>query len=263
MAAAQEGRRLRHLVRGDRPLPEFGDHRPHGRGHARRRRRYARVVASPRSRSCARRGAPSIAASVSFTLATLADRTRPRAPSGASRSSTTACACWRRGRATMSCSSAGAASRSRARYPEIAAAAWRCRSTHFVIDGEIVAETRGRPPELPAPAGAHGAEPPARRRGRDAACPVRAMFFDCLALEGHDLRKVPLADRKALLSRVIAAARSGPGLRARARARPRVLRRRLGRRARGHRGEEARLEPTPGSGRPTGSRSSAIATRSS
>src|SRR4029450_9800486 len=36
-----------------------------------------------------------------------------------------------------------------------------------------------------------------------AAVPVEAVFFDCLALEGHDLRCAPLAVRKGCLQRVL------------------------------------------------------------
>ncbi len=84
-------------------------------GHARRRAR-ARGVAR------ARRSARSIREKVPLMLATLAERAAVGSATGASRSSTTACACWRRATATT-CELFGRSGEDiTARYPEIAAA---------------------------------------------------------------------------------------------------------------------------------------------
>ena len=75
--------------------------------------------------------------------------------------------------------------------------------------------------------------------------PVRAVFFDCLALEGRDLRKLALRDRKECLARVAAAGGRRAGGRPRRGARGGVLRSRLRDGARGdHR--EARRQPLHG-----------------
>ncbi len=89
------------------------------------------------------------------------------------------------------------------RYPEIAAGLLALPVTRFVLDGEIVAEDEGGLPSFQRlQARMHLTKP----RDIDAAAiqvPVRGLFFDCLGLEGHDLRGLPLADRKELLARVV------------------------------------------------------------
>ena len=90
-----------------------------------------------------------------------------------------------------------------ARYPEIAAGLRALPVEHFVIDGEIVAEREDGRPSFQRLQARMGLNRPRDVEAAMQRVPVRAMFFDCLALEGHDLRKVPLADRKALLSRVV------------------------------------------------------------
>jgi bifunctional non-homologous end joining protein LigD len=89
------------------------------------------------------------------------------------------------------------------RYPEIAAALHGLQIERGVFDGEIVAyDAAGRP--------SFGRLQ--RRmlltRPRDVAVvmtrvPVRAVFFDCLALEGYDLRGLGLLERKECLARVL------------------------------------------------------------
>jgi bifunctional non-homologous end joining protein LigD len=87
-----------------------------------------------------------------------------------------------------------------ARYPEIAAALAALAVPHLVIDGEIVAyDESGRP------SFGRLQKRMLLNRPRDVAAamarvPVRAVFFDCLALEGHDLRRLPLLERKELLA---------------------------------------------------------------
>src|SRR5262249_26261176 len=90
-----------------------------------------------------------------------------------------------------------------ARYPEIAEALGALAVTNIVLDGEIVAyDDSGRP------SFGRLQKRMLLSRPRDIATvmarvPVRAVFFDCLALEGHDLRKLGLLERKACLARAL------------------------------------------------------------
>ena len=82
------------------------------------------------------------------------------------------------------------------RYPELRDALKRLPVDHFVIDGEIVAlDERGQPSFQKLQARMH------LTNAHDIACaavavPVEAVFFDCLALDGYDLRLLPLLERK-------------------------------------------------------------------
>jgi len=90
-----------------------------------------------------------------------------------------------------------------ARYPEIAAALRGLAVEQCVLDGEIVAyDASGRP------SFGRLQKRMLLSRPRDIAAamarvPVRAVFFDCLALEGHDLRKLGLLERKECLARIL------------------------------------------------------------
>jgi bifunctional non-homologous end joining protein LigD len=89
------------------------------------------------------------------------------------------------------------------RYPEVVAALRALVFDRFLIDGEIVAlDARGVPSfqQLQARMGLTRPDDVVRAM---ATAPVEAVFFDCLALEGHDLRGLPLATRKACLARVL------------------------------------------------------------
>ena len=89
------------------------------------------------------------------------------------------------------------------RYPELVSALRAVAFDRFLIDGEIVAlGPRGVPSfqRLQARMGLTRPDDVARAM---ATVPVEAVFFDCLALEGHDLRRLPLAARKACLERVL------------------------------------------------------------
>jgi bifunctional non-homologous end joining protein LigD len=89
------------------------------------------------------------------------------------------------------------------RYPEIVSALRALAFGRFLMDGEIVAlDARGAPSfqRLQARMGLTRPDDVARAM---ATVPVEAVFFDCLALEGHDLRRVPLAGRKACLQRAL------------------------------------------------------------
>jgi bifunctional non-homologous end joining protein LigD len=89
------------------------------------------------------------------------------------------------------------------RYPEIAEALGGLATDRFVLDGEIVAyDESGRP------SFGRLQKRMLLSRPRDVAAamarvPVRAVFFDALALEGHDLRNAALLDRKACLARAL------------------------------------------------------------
>src|SRR5207244_7246212 len=88
-------------------------------------------------------------------------------------------------------------------YPEIVEALAGLPVARFVLDGEVVAFDE------------HGRSSFQRLQGRmglsqagDVAVgrrqvPVSAAFFDCLELDGYDLRDVPLRERKQLLELLI------------------------------------------------------------
>src|SRR5262249_20986894 len=90
-----------------------------------------------------------------------------------------------------------------ARYPEVAEALAGLSVSQAVLDGEILAFD-----DLGRPSFGRLQKRMLLSRPRDVAAamarvPVRAVFFDCLALEGHDLRKLALLDRKELLARAL------------------------------------------------------------
>jgi len=89
------------------------------------------------------------------------------------------------------------------RYPEIAAALRALPVPSFVLDGEIVAEDEtGRPSFQRLQSRMH-LKGPRDIEAMMTRVPVRGIFFDCLGLEGRDLRKLALVDRKELLARVV------------------------------------------------------------
>lgn len=89
------------------------------------------------------------------------------------------------------------------RYPELRDALKHLPCDRFIIDGEIVAlDESGKPSFQKLQARMH------LTRAHDieravGAVPVEGVFFDCLALEGHDLRSVPLAQRKEFLKNLL------------------------------------------------------------
>lgn len=89
------------------------------------------------------------------------------------------------------------------RYPEIAVALRALAVPRFLLDGEIVAEDESGHPSFQRLQARMGLTRPRDIEAARAHVPVRGMFFDCLGLEGHDLRKLPLAQRKELLARVL------------------------------------------------------------
>jgi bifunctional non-homologous end joining protein LigD len=78
------------------------------------------------------------------------------------------------------------------RYPYIVQAALKNRHKHFVIDGEAVILGVDGVPDFNA---LHS------RKHDDGA---RLLAFDCLALDGDDLRELPLSMRKTNLDRLLA-----------------------------------------------------------
>ncbi|MDR7511372.1 MAG: DNA ligase D [Armatimonadota bacterium] len=89
------------------------------------------------------------------------------------------------------------------RYPEVAQALATLPAGHFLLDGEIVAlDDEGRPSFQRLQARMGLTAPADVARGA-AALPVVGVFFDCLALEGYDLRRFPLEVRKALLAELL------------------------------------------------------------
>ncbi|HKW51588.1 MAG TPA: non-homologous end-joining DNA ligase, partial [Candidatus Eisenbacteria bacterium] len=89
------------------------------------------------------------------------------------------------------------------RYPEIAAALHGLTAERFVVDGEIVAYDSSGRPSFGRLQKRMLLSRPLDIAAAMARVPVRAVFFDCLALEGHDLRKLGLLDRKGCLGRIL------------------------------------------------------------
>lgn len=86
-----------------------------------------------------------------------------------------------------------------ARYPEVARALRALPLPRFLLDGEVVAlDEGGRPSFQRLQARMHLEDPRDIERAR-AAVPVTGIFFDALALDGRDLRRLPLLERKECL----------------------------------------------------------------
>ena len=89
------------------------------------------------------------------------------------------------------------------RYPEVARALRALPVPRFVIDGEIVALGEdGRPSFQRLQARMHLTRADEVDAAR-AAVPATGIFFDCLALEGRDLRRRPLLERKRCLELLV------------------------------------------------------------
>jgi len=92
-----------------------------------------------------------------------------------------------------------------ARYPEVVRALRALPVSRFLIDGEIVALAEdGRPSFQRLQARMHLTRADEVEAAR-AAVPAGGIFFDCLALEGRDLRRLPLLARKQCLALVVPA----------------------------------------------------------
>ena len=91
------------------------------------------------------------------------------------------------------------------RYPEVVTALRALPLTRFVLDGEVVAlDEAGRPSFQRLQNRMHLTRPADVERARSTV-PVSAVFFDALALEGRDLRRLPLLERKACLALAVPA----------------------------------------------------------
>jgi bifunctional non-homologous end joining protein LigD len=87
-----------------------------------------------------------------------------------------------------------------ARYPEVVTALRALPLDRFVLDGEVVAlDEQGRPSFQRLQNRMHLTRPADVERARSTV-PVHAVFFDALALDGRDLRRRPLVERKAGLA---------------------------------------------------------------
>ncbi|PYM03942.1 MAG: DNA ligase D, partial [Candidatus Rokuibacteriota bacterium] len=86
------------------------------------------------------------------------------------------------------------------RYPEIARALAALPIEDFVIDGEIVALDEDNRPSFQLLQSRMGLTEPRDIERAMTEVPVSAVFFDCLAVDGHDLRKLPLRARKECLA---------------------------------------------------------------
>ena len=91
------------------------------------------------------------------------------------------------------------------RYPEVVTALRALPLERFVLDGEVVAlDEQGRPSFQRLQNRMHLTRPADIERARSTV-PVSAVFFDALALDGHDLRDAPLGERKACLALAVPA----------------------------------------------------------
>jgi bifunctional non-homologous end joining protein LigD len=87
-----------------------------------------------------------------------------------------------------------------ARYPEVVAALAALPLERFLLDGEVIApDEAGRPSFQRLQLRMHLTRAADIERAR-ARVPVSAVFFDALALDGRDLRDLPLVERKACLA---------------------------------------------------------------
>src|SRR5438876_4811744 len=92
-----------------------------------------------------------------------------------------------------------------ARYPEIVTALRTLPLDRFVLDGEVVAlDERGRPSFQRLQTRMHLTRAEDIETERSAT-PVTGVFFDALALDGRDLRDLPLETRKSLLALLLPA----------------------------------------------------------
>jgi bifunctional non-homologous end joining protein LigD len=82
------------------------------------------------------------------------------------------------------------------RYPDLVRALLALPIEHFVIDGEIVALDENGRPSFQRLQPRMALTDPREIEGAAARVPVEGVFFDCLALDGHDLRRLPLTRRK-------------------------------------------------------------------
>jgi bifunctional non-homologous end joining protein LigD len=82
------------------------------------------------------------------------------------------------------------------RYPDLVRALLALPVEHFVIDGEIVALDEGGRPSFQRLQPRMALTDPREIEAAAARVPVEGVFFDCLGLDGRDLRRLPLTRRK-------------------------------------------------------------------
>ena len=85
------------------------------------------------------------------------------------------------------------------RYPDLVRALLALPMEHFLIDGEIVALDESGRPSFQRLQPRMALTNPREIESAAARIPVEGIFFDCLALGGHDLRRLPLTRRKECL----------------------------------------------------------------
>lgn len=85
------------------------------------------------------------------------------------------------------------------RYPELVTALAALPVDRFVIDGEIVALDEAGKPSFQRLQARMGLTSTSDVERVMHAVPVIGIFFDCLVLDGHDLRRLPLIERKECL----------------------------------------------------------------
>ncbi len=90
-----------------------------------------------------------------------------------------------------------------AQYPELAEIPSHLKATTVVLDGEIVALDEEGRSSFSLMQQRAGFSSPAKRKARNPAIPVLYYAFDLLYLDGRDLRKLPLEERKRTLSSII------------------------------------------------------------
>ncbi len=88
------------------------------------------------------------------------------------------------------------------RYPEIVAALRALPVSRFLIDGEIVALDEDGRSSFQKLQARMGLTAPRDIERAAAQVPVTGIFFDCLSLDGYDLRRLPLSERKECLKLV-------------------------------------------------------------
>ncbi len=89
------------------------------------------------------------------------------------------------------------------RYPDLVRTLLALRVDHFVIDGEIVALDPGGRPSFQRLQPRMALTDPREIESAAARIPVEGAFFDCVELEGHDLRRLPLTQRKECLRMLV------------------------------------------------------------
>ena len=85
------------------------------------------------------------------------------------------------------------------RYPEVVAALRALPVDRFLIDGEIIALDSDGKPSFQRLQSRMGLTNPRDIERAAAQVPVAGVFFDCLMLDGYDLRRLPLLARKECL----------------------------------------------------------------